>query len=78
SPLRAYVKAVHYKIRPIALTVISTIAGLVPFLIGGQQAAFWFALAAGAIGGLSFSLITTFLILPLFLPVKNAKPVVST
>jgi multidrug efflux pump subunit AcrB len=68
SNLRLYLKAFHYKIIPILLTVVSTVLGFVPFLVGEKQA-FWFALAAGTIGGLLFSLVGIVVYLPLFLRV---------
>lgn len=61
-----YLKAFNYKIIPILLTIVSTVLGFVPFLIGEKQP-FWFALAAGTIGGLIFSLIGIFFYLPVFL-----------
>ena len=66
SHLRKYLKAFNHKIIPILLTISSTILGLVPFLIGGQNEAFWFAFAAGSIGGLLFSLIGLLVFLPAF------------
>ena len=63
-----YVKAFNHKIIPILLTVISTIVGLIPFLLYGQNEVFWFALGVGTIGGLLFSLIGIIIYLPLFLP----------
>lgn len=66
-----YLKAFNHKIIPILLTISSTILGLVPFLIGGQNEAFWFAFAAGSIGGLIFSLIGVFIFLPVFFLKKN-------
>ncbi|MDR1951698.1 MAG: efflux RND transporter permease subunit [Bacteroidales bacterium] len=72
APIRAYIKAWNIKIRPIFLTVISTILGFIPFLIGTYKEAFWFPLAVGTIGGLIVSLIATFCFLPLFMGVgKN-------
>ena len=64
---RCYVKAWRQKIVPISLTVLSTVLGFVPFLVETQVQGFWFPLAAGTIGGLLFSMIGLFLILPLFL-----------
>ena len=66
SPLARYLKAFNHKIIPILLTISSTILGLVPFLIGGQNEAFWFAFAAGSIGGLVFSLVGLLVFLPAF------------
>lgn len=68
-PLRVYLKAWNAKVRPICLTVISTILGFIPFLIGEHKEAFWFPLAVGTIGGLIVSLVATFLFLPLFMGV---------
>jgi len=63
----AYVKAFNGKIIPIFLTILATIIGLVPFLITGKDERFWFALAAGTIGGLVFSLIGLFIYQPIML-----------
>ncbi len=72
-PLKAYIKAWNAKIRPIFLTVISTILGFIPFLIGAYREAFWFPLAVGTIGGLIVSVITAFLFLPLFMGVGGKR-----
>lgn len=61
-----YFKAFNYKIIPVMLTIISTLVGLIPFLWGGQNEAFWFSFAAGSIGGLLFSLVGIFIYLPIF------------
>ncbi|MDY6005738.1 MAG: efflux RND transporter permease subunit, partial [Parabacteroides sp.] len=66
TPLRAYLKAWNAKITPILLTILSTILGFVPFLLGVDKEAFWFPLAAGTIGGLILSLLGIFVYLPLF------------
>ncbi len=68
-----YLKAFNHKITPIFLTVGSTIIGLIPFIIFGQNEVFWFAFGAGTIGGLVFSLIGIIFYLPVFLP--NMHPV---
>ena len=62
---RLYLKAYQHKIVPILLTVFSTVVGLVPFLIFGQNEPFWFALGAGTIGGLLMSLVAIWLFLPI-------------
>jgi multidrug efflux pump subunit AcrB len=72
SPLKAYIKAWEAKISPIFLTVISTILGFIPFMVG-QKEGFWFPLAAGTIGGLVVSLFGTFCFLPLFMGVAKRK-----
>lgn len=66
SVLRAYTKAWNAKIVPIFLTVVSTILGFIPFMIGTEKEAFWFPLAAGTIGGLVMSIVGIFFFLPIF------------
>lgn len=66
TSLRNYIKAFNRKIIPILLTILSTILGLIPFVAFGQNEVFWFALAIGTIGGLTFSLILIFFFFPLF------------
>jgi len=75
SGINMYIKAYNAKIIPILLTVISTVLGLIPFLLGGKTESFWFALAAGTIGGLAFSLIVMIIFLPLLVKNAAAKPV---
>jgi multidrug efflux pump subunit AcrB len=65
--LRLFLKAYNHKIIPIVLTTLSTIVGLTPFLLSGKNEVFWFSLAAGAIGGLLFSLLAVLVWLPLIL-----------
>ncbi len=69
--VKIYLRAWNAKIRPIFLTIFSTILGFIPFMIGEFKEAFWFPLAAGTIGGLIMSFITLFLFLPLFMGIKN-------
>jgi multidrug efflux pump subunit AcrB len=61
-----HLKAFNYKIIPVMLTILSTVLGLVPFVMHGQQEVFWFSFAAGAMGGLLFSLVAIFCYMPLF------------
>ena len=65
-PVRAFVKAWNAKIVPIFLTVVSTILGFIPFMVGTGKEAFWFPLAAGTIGGLVMSIVGIFIFLPIF------------
>lgn len=67
----AYLKAFNGKIIPIFLTKLSTIIGLIPFLLTGKDERFWFALAAGTIGGLVVSLIGLFVYQPIMLRKKD-------
>lgn len=66
-----YLKAYNQKIIPVILTIISSVLGLIPFIWQGQNEVFWFAFAAGAIGGLVFSIIALWIYLPLFLRLKE-------
>ena len=68
-----YLKAYNHKIVPIALTILSTVLGLVPFLYDGPEEGFWFAFAVAAISGTLFSLIALAVYLPIFLPMRR-KP----
>ncbi|MFW5725261.1 MAG: efflux RND transporter permease subunit, partial [Bacteroidota bacterium] len=63
---RVYLKAFNSKIIPILLTIISTILGLVPFLLDQQLDKFWYALVTGTMGGLLFSVVGLYFYLPLF------------
>ena len=74
SPVRAYVKAWNAKIIPIFLTVVSTILGFIPFMVGTGKEAFWFPLAAGTIGGLVMSVVGIFIFLPIFTLGRNVLP----
>jgi multidrug efflux pump subunit AcrB len=65
--MQLFLKAYNHKIIPIILTTLSTIMGLMPFLMAGKNAGFWFSLAAGATGGLVFSLVAVVVWLPLIL-----------
>lgn len=70
--LKAYTKAWNIKIIPIFLTVVSTILGFIPFMVGSVKEGFWFPLAAGTIGGLIASMIGLFIWLPVWsLPRKQ-------
>jgi len=71
--LKLYLKAFNHKIIPVFLTVVSTILGLVPFVWAGQNEVFWFAFAAGAMGGLVFSFIAVIGYLPLFMKLNVAS-----
>ncbi|MCF0190354.1 MAG: efflux RND transporter permease subunit [Marinilabiliaceae bacterium] len=70
--IKAYLRAFRVKIVPIILTVVSTILGFIPFIIGEKEG-IWFPLAAGTIGGLIFSLIGIFFFLPVFFVKKEVR-----
>ena len=64
---RNVLKSVAGKAIPILLTIMSTCFGLIPFIMEGQNEIFWFSLAIGTIGGLIFSMIGVFWVLPVLL-----------
>ena len=76
--IQLYLKAYNAKIIPVILTIVSTVLGLTPFLVSGKSESFWFALAAGTIGGLLFSLIVLVVFLPLFIRQSAVKQFTGT
>lgn len=72
--IQAYLKAWNSKIIPIFLTIVSTILGFIPFMLG-QKEGFWFPLAAGTIGGLVMSMVAIFIYLPVFTLKRQRKNV---
>lgn len=67
QPIALYLKAWNRKIIPISLTIISTILGFIPFMVGLDKESFWFPLAAGTISGLLFSLVGLYVLFPLLI-----------
>ena len=68
--LHTYLRAYNAKIIPIVLTIVSTMLGFIPFLIG-KPSDFWFSLALGTISGLAFSLLVLIILLPIFFVPKS-------
>lgn len=68
--LKTYLKAYNRKIVPTMLTVLSTVLGLVPFIMEGKQDMFWFSFAIGVMSGMLFSVIAIVFIMPVFFPLK--------
>ncbi|MEC3880609.1 efflux RND transporter permease subunit [Parapedobacter sp. 10938] len=62
-----FIRAFHAKAMPILVTTLSAILSLLPFMISGEEKGFWFTLSAGTIGGLLFSILGAYLLLPLCL-----------
>ncbi|MCQ4875354.1 efflux RND transporter permease subunit [Butyricimonas paravirosa] len=72
NPVRLYVKAYNHKIIAVLLTILSTVLGLVPFLIDGPKAEeFWFSFAIGTMGGLLFSIIALVFFMPILMPFRR-------
>ena len=70
--LQTYLKSWNAKIIPILLTIISTMLGFIPFLIG-DISEFWFSLAIGTMSGLAFSLLVLMLVLPVMFKIKPSR-----
>jgi multidrug efflux pump subunit AcrB len=68
--LKTYLKAYNRKIVPTMLTVLSTVLGLIPFIMEGKQDMFWFSFAIGVMSGMLFSVIAIVFIMPVFFPLK--------
>lgn len=71
SSVSCYICAYNHKIIPIMLTVLSTMMGMIPFLIDGKEEPFWFSFAVGVIGGLLFSVIALIFVMPIFLSFRK-------
>ena len=64
TALQLYIRAFNHKIIPITLTVVSTVLGLIPFLMDGPKEVFWFAFAVGTMSGLFFSQLALVFVMP--------------
>ena len=50
--------------------MVSTVLGLIPFLMDGPDEVFWFAFAVGTISGLVFSLLALIFVMPVWVNFK--------
>jgi multidrug efflux pump subunit AcrB len=67
----SFLKAFNKKITPIIITVISTLVGLLPFLLTGNKNNFWYPFAITITIGLIFSLFIIIFVLPIYLISKK-------
>ncbi|MDE6400870.1 MAG: efflux RND transporter permease subunit, partial [Muribaculaceae bacterium] len=73
-----YVQAFRIKAVPVFLTVLSTVLGLVPFMIEKDgDGDFWYSLAVGSMGGLLFSLLAYIFVMPIALKFNPQRHKVS-
>ena len=72
-PMDLYVAAFRHKIMPINYTIISTVLGLIPFILINKEQVFWYTFAIGTIAGCLFSLVGVFVFLPAFLRISPKK-----
>lgn len=69
-----YIRAFNHKITPIMLTALSTVIGMIPFLVDGpDEQPFWFSLAVGTIGGLTFSILPLVMFMPMVMRIKRVN-----
>ena len=62
---RAVIKGGESRLRPVVMTTLTTILGMVPMAVGtGQGAEMWRPMGTAVIGGLTFSTILTLLFVP--------------
>jgi len=60
----AIVEAASHRLRPILMTTMTTIAGLLPLAIAGEPTSIWYSLSIGTIGGLISSTVLVLLVIP--------------
>lgn len=70
--VKNYICAYNHKVIPVFLTVLSTIIGLLPFLLEQEEEKFWFSFAMGVTGGLLFSVIALVFVMPIFINFKKS------
>jgi multidrug efflux pump subunit AcrB len=64
ASLDALIAASTTRIRPVLMTTLTTIGGLLPMLLLGDRSSVWYSLALGTIGGLVSSTILTLVVVP--------------
>lgn len=73
SETKIYIRAFNHKIVPVLLTTLSTVFGLLPFLLDVEVNDFWSSFAVGVCGGLLFSLLAVVFVIPLFLKLTPSR-----
>jgi HAE1 family hydrophobic/amphiphilic exporter-1 len=58
------VDAASVRIRPVMMTTLATVGGLVPLLLMGERTSIWYSLSLGTIGGLVSSTLLTLVVVP--------------
>lgn len=73
--VKLYIRAYNHKIIPVLLTILSTLLGLLPFLLDREQesSSFWSSFAIGSMSGLLFSIIALVLFMPILMNLKDEK-----
>lgn len=57
--------ACSHRLRPILMTSLTTIGGLLPLLLFGEETSLWYQLSLGTIGGMVSSTLLTLIIVPI-------------
>ncbi|MEK6571797.1 MAG: efflux RND transporter permease subunit, partial [Bacteroidota bacterium] len=58
------IEAASIRLRPVLMTTLTTIGGLLPLLLMGERTSLWYSLSLGTIGGLISSTILTLVVIP--------------
>jgi HAE1 family hydrophobic/amphiphilic exporter-1 len=58
------VEASSTRLRPVLMTTLTTIGGLLPLLFMGERTSIWYSLSLGTIGGLISSTLLTLVVVP--------------
>ena len=76
---RAVIDGGESRLRPVVMTTLTTILGMVPMAVGtGQGAEMWRPMGTAVIGGLTFSTILTLLFVPVLYCVFASRGVKNT
>ena len=72
----AIITAGKSRLRPVLMTTLTTILGMIPLAIGtGEGSEMWQPMGVAVVGGLTFSTILTLLVIPALYSVFNAGEV---
>jgi multidrug efflux pump subunit AcrB len=62
--IQELVEAALSRVRPVLMTTLTTMGGLLPMLLLGDRSSVWYSLALGTIGGLVSSMVLTLIVVP--------------
>lgn len=65
SSTETLIEASSQRVRPVLMTTLTTIGGLLPLWFMGEHSSLWYSLSIGTIGGLVSSTVLTLIIIPL-------------
>jgi multidrug efflux pump subunit AcrB len=71
------VAAAGQRLRPVLMTTLTTIGGLLPMFLLGKPSSLWYSLALGTIGGLMSSMVLTLIVVPVVFSL-NLRPSLRT